>query len=75
MRGCLQATTEWGTVYLPPITKRLGGYLPGVNITDDDAHGALYACAYDLAALGTSPWCGAFLPNEIEAFECVSRFS
>ena len=67
------ATVEWGTVYLPPITRRLNALLPGVGLTDDDVHGALYACAYDLAALGTSPWCGAFLPNEIEAFECVTQ--
>ena len=46
------ATVEWGTVYLPPITRRLNALLPGVGLTDDDVHGALYACAYDLAAHG-----------------------
>ena len=64
-----QATIEWGTIYLPPIAKRLNKLLPGVNLTADNVHGALYACAYDLAALGTSPWCGAFTQSEIEDFE------
>ncbi|KAI0768162.1 phosphoglycerate mutase-like protein [Trametes elegans] len=63
------ATIEWGGVYLPPIAKRLNKLIPGVNFTTDDVHGALYACAYDLAALGTSPWCGAFTQKEIEEFE------
>ncbi|KAI0649365.1 phosphoglycerate mutase-like protein [Trametes meyenii] len=63
------ATIEWGKVYLPPIAKRLNKVLPAVNFTTDDVHGALYACAYDLAAHGTSPWCGAFSRSEIEDFE------
>ncbi|TBU32593.1 phosphoglycerate mutase-like protein, partial [Dichomitus squalens] len=63
------ATVEWGSIYLPPIAKRLNKLLPGVNLTTDNVHGALYACAYDLAALGTSPWCGAFTQSEIEDFE------
>ncbi|KAH9856567.1 phosphoglycerate mutase-like protein [Lenzites betulinus] len=63
------ATIEWGNIYLPPIAKRLNKELPGVNLTPDNVHGALYACAYDLAALGTSPWCGAFTDSEIEDFE------
>ncbi|KAI0073451.1 phosphoglycerate mutase-like protein [Panus rudis PR-1116 ss-1] len=62
-------TIEWGTVYLPPIAKRLDKLLPGVGLTTDDVHGALYACAYDLAAHGVSPWCGAFTQQEIEDFE------
>ncbi|OSD06427.1 phosphoglycerate mutase-like protein [Trametes coccinea BRFM310] len=63
------ATIEWGNVYLPRIAKRLNKLLPGVDLTPDNVHGALYACAYDLAALGTSPWCGAFTQSEIEDFE------
>ncbi|KIJ66951.1 hypothetical protein HYDPIDRAFT_85676 [Hydnomerulius pinastri MD-312] len=63
------ATVEWGTVYLPPITKRLNRLLPGVNLTDADTHGALYACAYDLAAYGTSPWCDVFTTSELRDFE------
>ncbi|OJT15560.1 Thiamine-repressible acid phosphatase pho4 [Trametes pubescens] len=63
------ATIEWGNVYLPPIAKRLNKLLHGVNLSTDNVHGALYACAYDLAALGTSPWCGAFTDSEIEDFE------
>ncbi|TCD65148.1 acid phosphatase pho5 [Steccherinum ochraceum] len=63
------ATIEWGSIYLPPITKRLNKALPHVNLTNDDIHGALYACAYDLAAHGVSPWCNAFSSTEIENFE------
>ncbi|KAI0661591.1 phosphoglycerate mutase-like protein [Cubamyces menziesii] len=63
------ATIEWGNIYLPPIAKRLNKLLPGVNLSTDNVHGALYACAYDLAALGTSPWCDAFTSSEIEDFE------
>ena len=67
----MQATITWGTHYLPPITKRLNKLLPGVNLTTDDVHGALYACAYDGAAYGlaNSPWCSVFTPSEIEDFE------
>ena len=56
-------------MYLPPIAKRLNKLLPAVNLTTANVHGALYACAYDLAAYGTSPWCGAFTKSEIEDFE------
>ena len=65
----LQATIQRGSIYLPPIAKRLNKLLPGVNLTNDNVHGALYACAYDLAAHGISPWCDAFSKNEIEDFE------
>ena len=40
-----------------------------MNLTSDDVHGALFACAYDLAAHGVSPWCGAFTHDEIQEFE------
>ncbi|KAF7327933.1 Phosphoglycerate mutase-like protein [Mycena kentingensis (nom. inval.)] len=63
------AVDAWGAVYLPPITKRLNKLLPGVNLTDGDAHGALYACAYDQAAYATSPWCAVFTEGEILDFE------
>ncbi|KAH9945329.1 phosphoglycerate mutase-like protein [Epithele typhae] len=63
------ATIEWGSVYLPRIAKRLNKVVPGVGFTTDNVHGALYACAYDLAAHGVSPWCGAFTPAEIKDFE------
>ncbi|KAI0084033.1 phosphoglycerate mutase-like protein [Irpex rosettiformis] len=65
------ATIAWGAHYLPPITKRLNKLLPAVNLTTDNVHGALYACAYDGAAYGLdkSPWCSAFTPSEIEDFE------
>lgn len=64
-----QLTVEWGASYLPPIAKRLNKLLPGVNLTTADVHGALYACAYDLAAHGVSPWCGAFSQRELADFE------
>ncbi|PIL35733.1 hypothetical protein GSI_02463 [Ganoderma sinense ZZ0214-1] len=63
------ATIGWGTIYLPPIAKRLNKLLPGVDLTNDNVHGALYACAYDLAAHGVSPWCDVFTQSEIEDFE------
>ncbi|KAJ7106225.1 phosphoglycerate mutase-like protein [Mycena epipterygia] len=59
----------WGAVYLPPITKRLNKLVPGVNFTNDDTHGALYACAYDYAAYTVSPWCAVFTSDEILDFE------
>ncbi|KAH7913206.1 histidine phosphatase superfamily [Hygrophoropsis aurantiaca] len=37
----------WGKKYIPPITRRLNKLLPGVHLSDDDTHGALFACAYD----------------------------
>lgn len=43
--------------------------IPGLNLTSDNVHGALFACAYDLAAHGVSPWCGAFTQQEILGFE------
>jgi acid phosphatase len=69
------ATVVWGRVYLPPITERLNKLLPGVGLVDDNTHGALYACAYDLAAYGTSPWCDVFTLKETEDFEYVEPAS
>jgi hypothetical protein len=63
---------NWDSLYLPEITKRLNEAVPGVNFTDAETHGALYACPYDKAAYGVSPWCDFFLENEILNFECVS---
>ncbi|KAJ6532022.1 phosphoglycerate mutase-like protein [Mycena capillaripes] len=63
------AVDTWGAVYLPPIAKRLNKLVPGVNFTAGDAHGALYACAYDYAAYAASPWCGVFTEEEIMNFE------
>ncbi|KAL1739919.1 histidine phosphatase superfamily, partial [Schizophyllum fasciatum] len=60
---------EWGAVYLPNITARLNDLIPGLNLTDDDTHGALYACAYDYAAYETSPWCDVFTESELGQFE------
>lgn len=64
-----QATLTWSKHYLPVITDRLNTLLPGVGFTEDDVHGALFACAYDLASHGASPWCGVFLPEELANFE------
>ena len=68
-----QATVAWGNIYLPPITKRLNEHIPGANLTDNDTHGALYACAYDYAAHATSPWCDAFTSSELGDFEWVTE--
>jgi acid phosphatase len=43
--------------------------LPDVDLTCDDTHGALYACAYDLAVGNESPWCDVFYEDELAAFE------
>ncbi|KAK0446262.1 histidine phosphatase superfamily [Armillaria borealis] len=63
------AVETWDSVYLPAITERLNSMLPGVNLTDADTHGALYACAYDYAALRISPWCDVFNHDELANFE------
>ncbi|KAG0707665.1 phosphoglycerate mutase-like protein [Suillus ampliporus] len=60
---------EWSDIYLPEITARLNKLLPDVDLTDDDTHGALYACAYDLAARDESPWCDVFHADELTNFE------
>lgn len=67
---------EWGKVYLPPIAKQLNDEVksvwPGLNFTADNVHGMLWACAYELAALGSvskSNWCGVFSPTHIKHFE------
>ncbi|KAF9222883.1 phosphoglycerate mutase-like protein [Gyrodon lividus] len=59
----------WVASYIPPITTRLNALLPGVNLSDEDTHGALLACPYDLAAGNKSPWCDVFLPDELRDFE------
>ncbi|KIY42852.1 phosphoglycerate mutase-like protein [Fistulina hepatica ATCC 64428] len=56
-------------IYLPPITERLNSLLPGVNLTDNNTHGALYACAYDYATWQVSPWCDVFMPTELANFD------
>lgn len=68
-------TVAWGLHYLPPIAERLNKIFaqalprPGLKLSSDDVHGALYACAYDYAAWRESPMCGLFEPQEIEDFE------
>ncbi|KDQ18149.1 hypothetical protein BOTBODRAFT_29486 [Botryobasidium botryosum FD-172 SS1] len=62
-------TIAWGNTYLPPIQERLNDVLQGVELSLDDVHGAFYACVYDLAAWGVSPWCSVFTHSEIEDFE------
>ncbi|SJX66650.1 related to Thiamine-repressible acid phosphatase precursor [Sporisorium reilianum f. sp. reilianum] len=67
---------EWGSVYLPPIAKQLNDEVktvwPGLNFTTDNVHGMLWACAYELATLGSvskSHWCGVFSQTQIKQFE------
>jgi acid phosphatase len=62
-------SAEWSRKYLRPITDRLNMLLPDVDLTCDDTHGALYACAYDLAVGNESPWCDVFYEDELAAFE------
>ncbi|KAH7889343.1 phosphoglycerate mutase-like protein [Phlebopus sp. FC_14] len=65
----LEPALEWSSHYIPQITDRLNSLLPGVYLSYDNAHGALLACPYDLAARNESPWCNVFLPHELRAFE------
>ena len=61
---------EWGAVYLPPIAERINNILePAVELTSDDVHGALFACAYEYSAFRNSTWCEVFEDNEILDFE------
>ncbi|PWN53207.1 phosphoglycerate mutase-like protein [Violaceomyces palustris] len=67
--------TAWDSVYLPRISKRINRLLrphyPGVNFTESNVHGMLWACAYDIAVKGpgSSKWCPVFRRHEIEDFE------
>ncbi|KIM84323.1 hypothetical protein PILCRDRAFT_818666 [Piloderma croceum F 1598] len=71
-RGQCYSLVDHTHGYFPPITERLKKLLSGVGLVDDDTHGALYACAYDLAAYGTSP---CFTLEEIEDFVYVEPAS
>ncbi|KAJ7592968.1 phosphoglycerate mutase-like protein [Mycena floridula] len=63
------AVNTWGAIYLPPITRRLNKLLPGLNLSDADTHGMFYACSYDYAAHGVSPFCSLFTEKEVAEFE------
>ncbi|KAF8844472.1 phosphoglycerate mutase-like protein [Paxillus ammoniavirescens] len=58
----------YSKVYIPSITKHLNRQLPFMHFNGNDTLGTLYACAYDLAAHGVSPWCEVFLPRELALF-------
>ncbi|KAH7913719.1 phosphoglycerate mutase-like protein [Hygrophoropsis aurantiaca] len=60
---------KWVEIYVPHIISRLNGVISGLDLTDDHVRGALYACAYELAAYDRSPWCGLFSPEELLQFE------
>ncbi|KIJ69291.1 hypothetical protein HYDPIDRAFT_80652 [Hydnomerulius pinastri MD-312] len=64
-----KVVSKWSETYLPGITARLNALLPGVGLADEDTHGALLACPYDLAARNESPWCNVFLPHELRSLE------
>ncbi|KAF4596213.1 acid phosphatase pho5 [Pleurotus pulmonarius] len=59
----------WQNVFMPAITERINAAVPGLNFADIDTLGGFYACAFDYAAHGVSPWCGAFTKQEIDQFE------
>ncbi|CED84121.1 Multiple inositol polyphosphate phosphatase [Phaffia rhodozyma] len=65
----LTAVNDWNAIYLPPIVSRINDDLPGFNFTADSIHGMLYACAYETAAVGHTPWCAVFESEEILDFE------
>lgn len=48
----LIAVNAWNEVYLPPIQKRINKEIPGFNFTENNIHGMLYSCAYELASYG-----------------------
>lgn len=67
---------EWGKVYLRRIARQfnaeLNGVWPGLEFSEDNVHAMLWACAYDLATLGSlnkSKWCGVFGETQIKDFE------
>lgn len=65
----VNADRAWSNIYLPQVANRLNKLIPGLDLSTDEALGAINACAYDLAANRTSPWCGVFEQSEIEGFE------
>lgn len=64
---------ELRSVYLLSITERLKYLIPRMAFEDVYMHGALLACAYDLATHGPgySPWGDAFTNIKITDFEHV----
>jgi acid phosphatase len=71
----LGAVNTWNAVYLPSIVSRFNELLPGFNFTQNHAHGLLYACAYETATMGSSPWCKLFTESEILDFGAQSSAS
>lgn len=69
---------------LRPIQLTTGDVRLSMFLIDNDrlmclssqVHGALYACAYELAAFGNTTWCDVFTRSEILNFEyeCVSSY-
>ena len=65
----MQVASRWAAKYVLPIAQRLGDLVPGINISVNDARGALYACPFDLAARIQSPWCNVFSKHELQNLE------
>ena len=59
--------------YLQPARNRLAGYMPdGFNLNVNDTYGIQEICAYEVAAFGTSDFCGLFTLAEWEGFEYLN---
>ncbi|KAI9571335.1 phosphoglycerate mutase-like protein [Boletus coccyginus] len=64
-----QVASQWAAKYVLPIAQRLDKLVPGINMSVNDTRGALYACPFDLAARGQSPWCNVFSTRELQNLE------
>ncbi|KAG8684362.1 hypothetical protein FRC11_012208, partial [Ceratobasidium sp. 423] len=68
------AREKWLSVFAPSTTRRLNGYLPGVNLADDDTVNLMSLCGFDTAAKDgiANPWCGALEDDEWKSYEYYS---
>ncbi|KAF8076951.1 phytase [Lyophyllum atratum] len=63
-------TSEWLSVYGPPIAARLNKQAPGANLTASDVYSLLSLCPFESVFLnGLSPFCKLFSNEEFQQFE------